>query len=38
LFSLSFDHRFIDGAAAAAFLRDINDLMAAPALLWTADH
>ena len=38
LFSLSFDHRFIDGAAAAAFLRDINDVVAAPAPLWTAGH
>lgn len=39
LFSLSFDHRFIDGAAAAAFLRDVNDLVAAPAsLLTTTDR
>ncbi len=30
LFSLNFDHRFIDGAAAAAFLADLNDLVAEP--------
>ena len=29
-FSLSFDHRFIDGAAAAAFLQDLNEVIAAP--------
>ncbi len=29
-FSLTFDHRFIDGAAAAAFLQDLNSLIAAP--------
>lgn len=29
-FNLTFDHRFIDGAAAAAFLQDLNDLMLAP--------
>jgi pyruvate dehydrogenase E2 component (dihydrolipoamide acetyltransferase) len=28
-FSLNFDHRFIDGAAAALFLQDLNDLFAA---------
>ena len=38
LFSLSFDHRFIDGASAAAFLRDVNDLIATPASLLTTDH
>lgn len=27
-FSLTFDHRFIDGAAAALFLQDLNDLFA----------
>lgn len=27
-FSLNFDHRFIDGAAAALFLQDLNDLFA----------
>jgi pyruvate dehydrogenase E2 component (dihydrolipoamide acetyltransferase) len=29
-FSLSFDHRFIDGAAAAAFLQDLNSCIANP--------
>lgn len=29
-FSLTFDHRFIDGAAAAVFLKDISDLIEAP--------
>lgn len=29
-FSLSFDHRFIDGAAAAAFLKDLNILIQHP--------
>jgi len=29
-FSLTFDHRFIDGAAAAAFLQDLNELIATP--------
>jgi pyruvate dehydrogenase E2 component (dihydrolipoamide acetyltransferase) len=29
-FSLSFDHRFIDGAAAAAFLQDLNTCIANP--------
>jgi pyruvate dehydrogenase E2 component (dihydrolipoamide acetyltransferase) len=29
-FNLTFDHRFIDGTAAAAFLQDLNNLMAAP--------
>ncbi len=29
-FSLTFDHRFIDGVAAAAFLRDLNSLIAVP--------
>ena len=29
-FSLTFDHRFIDGAAAAAFLQDLSGLLAAP--------
>ncbi len=38
LFSLSFDHRFIDGASAAAFLRDVNDLIATPASLLTTEH
>lgn len=32
-FSLTFDHRFIDGAAAADFLRDLNNLIMAPAAL-----
>ena len=30
LFSLTFDHRFIDGATAAAFLKDLNDLIVCP--------
>lgn len=30
LFSLTFDHRFIDGATAAAFLKDLNQLIAEP--------
>lgn len=30
LFNLTFDHRFIDGATAAAFLRDLNKLIAQP--------
>lgn len=29
-FSLTYDHRFIDGATAATFLRDLNNLIAAP--------
>jgi len=29
-FSLSYDHRFIDGATAAAFLQDLNALLQAP--------
>ncbi len=29
-FSLTYDHRFIDGAAAAAFLQDLNGLIAQP--------
>jgi len=29
-FSLSFDHRFIDGSAAAAFLQDLNELIQFP--------
>lgn len=29
-FSLSFDHRFIDGVAAANFLQDLNELIARP--------
>lgn len=29
-FSLTYDHRFIDGATAADFLRDLNNLIAAP--------
>ena len=32
-FSLSFDHRFIDGAAAAAFLQDLNTFIANPVAL-----
>lgn len=32
-FSLSFDHRFIDGAAAAAFLKDLNELIQIPEML-----
>ena len=34
-FSLSFDHRFIDGAAAAAFLKDLNELIQHPEELLT---
>jgi pyruvate dehydrogenase E2 component (dihydrolipoamide acetyltransferase) len=29
-FSLNYDHRFIDGATAALFLQDLNDLLANP--------
>jgi pyruvate dehydrogenase E2 component (dihydrolipoamide acetyltransferase) len=29
-FSLTFDHRFIDGAAAAAFLKDLDEVLATP--------
>jgi hypothetical protein len=29
-FSLNYDHRFIDGTAAALFLRDLSDLLADP--------
>lgn len=29
-FSLSFDHRFIDGATAATFLQDLNEMVVAP--------
>lgn len=29
-FTLTYDHRFIDGATAAAFLQDLNDLIAEP--------
>jgi len=29
-FTITFDHRFIDGAIAAEFLRDLSDLIAAP--------
>ena len=29
-FSLTFDHRFIDGAAAAAFLKDLDSVLARP--------
>lgn len=32
-FSLSFDHRFIDGAEAAAFLQTLNELIQRPAAL-----
>ncbi len=32
-FSLSFDHRFIDGATAAHFLQDLQALLLAPQLL-----
>ncbi|HMQ51690.1 MAG TPA: 2-oxo acid dehydrogenase subunit E2 [Anaerolineae bacterium] len=32
-FSLSFDHRFIDGATAAAFLKDLNELIQIPDML-----
>ncbi len=32
-FSLTFDHRFIDGAAAAAFLRDLQETLSRPDLL-----
>jgi pyruvate dehydrogenase E2 component (dihydrolipoamide acetyltransferase) len=34
-FSLTYDHRFIDGAAAAAFLQDLDELLAAPENLQT---
>ncbi len=34
-FSLSFDHRFIDGATAAAFLQDLNELIQTPDTLLT---
>lgn len=30
MFSLTYDHRFIDGATAAAFLKDLNELISAP--------
>lgn len=30
MFNLTFDHRFIDGATAAAFLQDLNALLARP--------
>lgn len=33
-FSLNFDHRFIDGAAAAAFLQDLNEVIVEPEALW----
>jgi pyruvate dehydrogenase E2 component (dihydrolipoamide acetyltransferase) len=36
-FSLTFDHRFIDGAAAAAFLRDLDGLLAKPDSLQALD-
>ena len=29
-FNLTFDHRFIDGAVAAAFLQDLNELISRP--------
>jgi len=32
-FSLTFDHRFIDGAAAAAFLKDLDSVLAKPEVL-----
>lgn len=32
--TLSYDHRFIDGAAAATFLSDLSDLLAEPDRLW----
>jgi len=32
-FSLTFDHRFIDGAAAAAFLKDLDSVLAKPEAL-----
>jgi len=32
-FSLTYDHRFIDGATAAAFLRDLNNLITTPETL-----
>ena len=32
-FSLSFDHRFIDGATGSRFLRDVADILEEPALL-----
>jgi len=35
-FSLTFDHRFIDGATAAAFLQDLNSLILNPESLLDA--
>lgn len=35
-FSLTFDHRFIDGAAAAAFLKDLDEAMGHPETLAAA--
>lgn len=35
-FSLTYDHRFIDGAAAAAFLKDLDETMAHPETLAAA--
>ncbi|NPV74937.1 MAG: 2-oxo acid dehydrogenase subunit E2 [Anaerolineae bacterium] len=32
--TLSYDHRFIDGATAAAYLADLSDLLAEPERLW----
>lgn len=33
MFNITFDHRFIDGATAAEFLKDLNELIASPASL-----
>ncbi|MGW9405529.1 dihydrolipoamide acetyltransferase family protein [Arthrobacter sp. NPDC055585] len=35
--SLSFDHRLVDGAEGAAFLRDIGDVLAEPAMVLAMD-
>lgn len=35
--SLSFDHRLVDGAEGAAFLRDIGDVLAEPAMVLALD-
>lgn len=32
--TITYDHRFIDGAASALFLKDIYDLLAEPSRLW----
>ena len=35
--SLSFDHRLVDGAEGAAFLRDIGEVLAEPAMVLAMD-